>query len=112
MFHIHYLFTETFRKYPPVSLLNRVCNKTYTIPGTELVVEEGVQVVVPVLGLHRDPKYYPDPDKFDPERFSTEEMEKRPNYVYLPFGEGPRICIGKLNNRMQFLSRLLKCKLL
>ena len=52
-------------------------------------------MLVSVLGLHHDPKYYPDPEKFDPERFSEEEKKKRPHFSYLPFGEGPRICIGK-----------------
>jgi cytochrome P450 family 6 len=54
-----------------------------------------VKTVIPVLGLHHDEKYYPDPDRFDPERFNEEEKVKRPPYVYLPFGDGPRICIGK-----------------
>jgi len=57
-------------------------------------VEKGIHVVIPVLGLHRDPKYFPDPEKFEPERFSEEAKRNRPNYVYLPFGEGQRICIG------------------
>jgi cytochrome P450 family 6 len=57
-------------------------------------VEKGIHVVIPVLGLHRDPKYFPDPEKFKPERFSDEAKLHRPNYVYLPFGEGQRICIG------------------
>jgi cytochrome P450 family 6 len=85
---------ETLRKYPPLTFLNRHCTKDYKIPDTNLVVEKGVQVVVPVLGLHKDPEYFPDPEKFDPERFSEETKSRRPNYVYLPFGEGPRICIG------------------
>jgi cytochrome P450 family 6 len=58
-------------------------------------VEKGILTIVPTLGLHHDPKYYPDPERFDPERFSEEEKAKRHPYVYLPFGEGPRICIGK-----------------
>jgi cytochrome P450 family 6 len=61
-------------------------------------VEKGVQILLPVLGLHHDPKYYPDPEKFDPERFNEVEKKKRPQFSFLPFGEGPRICIG------QFLS--------
>jgi len=47
------------------------------------------------MALHHDPKYYPEPEKFDPERFNENEKKKRHHYVYLPFGEGPRICIGK-----------------
>lgn len=90
--------TETLRKYPPLTFLSRICNKDYTIPETNLVVEKGIQVVIPVLGLHRDPNYFPDPEKFEPERFSDEAKRHRPNYVYLPFGEGQRICIGMYLN--------------
>jgi hypothetical protein len=49
------------------------------------------------LALHHDPKYYPDPEKFEPEGFSEEEKTKRHHYVYLPFGEVPRLCIGKFS---------------
>jgi cytochrome P450 family 6 len=58
-------------------------------------VEKGVNIMVPIFGLHHDPKYYPDPERFVPERFSEEEKKKRPHFSYLPFGEGHRICIGK-----------------
>jgi len=44
--------------------------------------------------MHYDTKYYTDPEKFIPERFSAEEKAKRPSGIYLPFGDGPRICIG------------------
>jgi cytochrome P450 family 6 len=87
-------FSETLRKYPPVPILNRECTKAYKIPDTDIVLEKGMLSVIPVLALHHDPKYYPEPERFDPERFSEEEKAKRHHYVYLPFGEGPRICIG------------------
>jgi len=60
-------------------------------------LEKGITVAIPVAALHHDPKYYPEPDRFDPERFNEEERQKRHHYVYLPFGEGPRICIGNLH---------------
>jgi cytochrome P450 family 6 len=90
-----FLFSaETLRKHPPVTFLTRKCNKDYRIPGTDLVLEKGVQVVIPVLGLHQDPKYFTSPEEFLPDRFTESGNSQRPNYVYLPFGEGPRVCIG------------------
>jgi cytochrome P450 len=103
-FLLSLLFSETLRKYPPVPILNRECTKTYKIPDTDIVLEKGILTVVPVLALHYDPKYYPDPERFDPERFSEEEKAKRHHYVYLPFGEGPRICIGKPNVRKHYIT--------
>jgi cytochrome P450 family 6 len=76
-------------------MLNRECTKEYKIPGTDVVLEKGMATVIPILALHHDPQYYPEPERFDPERFNEEEKSKRHHYVYLPFGEGPRICIGK-----------------
>jgi cytochrome P450 family 6 len=73
----------------------RECTNKYTIPGTDVTIEKGTFVVIPVIGLHMDQKYYPNPEKFDPDRFSEETKNKRPQFTYLPFGEGPRICIGK-----------------
>ena len=74
-------------------MLNRICVKDYQIPGTDIVIEEGTPVIIPLLGLQRDPDYYPNPLKFDPERFSSDN--KITPYTYLPFGGGPRNCIGK-----------------
>ena len=89
--------SETLRKHPPVPMLSRECSQPYKIPGTDIVLEKGTRVLIPVTALHYDPKYYPETERFDPERFSEEEKQKRHHYVYLPFGEGPRICIGKFH---------------
>jgi cytochrome P450 family 6 len=78
-----------------VGILNRECTKRYEIPGTNVILEKGIQVVIPTMGMHYDPQYFPEPEKFDPERFSEEAKSTRHHYAYLPFGEGPRICIGK-----------------
>lgn len=88
------MFLETLRKHPPFPAVPRVCNKTYKIPGTEIVIEPGIMVHIPVQSVHRDPDYYPDPDKFDPERFNDENKALRKPFTFLAFGEGPRICIG------------------
>jgi hypothetical protein len=83
---------------------------TYKIPDTDVVLEKGILTVIPVLALHHDPKYYPDPERFDPERFSEEEKAKRHQYVYLPFGEGPRICIGKFDVSKQYITVYKQCQ--
>lgn len=89
---------ETLRKHPPVAILNRVCTKDIDLPTTNLHISKGVDVVIPVLAIQRDPNIYPDPMKFDPERFSEKNIANRHPYAYLPFGEGPRICIGMFFN--------------
>nr|AHU88028.1 cytochrome P450 6FP7 [Propylea japonica] len=85
---------ESLRKHPPAPAFRRICTIPYRVPGTDIVLRTGANVVIPVYGFHHDPLYYPDPDKFDPERFSEENMKKRHPMAYLPFGEGPRMCIG------------------
>lgn len=60
-----------------------------------MVLEPGVAVNIPVQSIQRDPEYYPDPEKFDPERFNDENKSTRPTFTFLSFGDGPRNCIGK-----------------
>lgn len=58
------------------------------------MLEPGTRVFIPSHAIHNDSDIYPDPDKFDPERFNTENKSNRPSMAFLAFGEGPRICIG------------------
>lgn len=87
---------ETLRKYPVAPILARTCNEDFEIPGTHLVIEKGKLLMISVLGLHRDPEIYEDPMKFKPERFlnSPNGTNKANGLFYLPFGDGPRYCIG------------------
>jgi cytochrome P450 family 6 len=96
------LISETLRKYPLVALLTRECSKNYLIPGKDIVLEKAILTVIAVLALHHDPKYYPDPESVDPGKFSEEEKAKRHRYVYLSFGEGPGIRIGKVTPTEKF----------
>ncbi|XP_032662746.1 probable cytochrome P450 6a13 isoform X2 [Odontomachus brunneus] len=86
--------SETLRKYPPLPILNRICTKEIVLPTTNVLIPEGTMITIPVFGVQRDPSIYPDPDKFDPERFNEDQVAARHPYAYLAFGEGPRICIG------------------
>lgn len=88
------VFLETLRKYPAAAFLGRKCTKDYKVEGTEVALEKGCKVFIPVMGLHHDPEYFPEPDRFDPERFSEEHKRTIKQFTYLPFGEGPRNCIG------------------
>lgn len=72
----------------------RICTKDYQIPDSNVVINKGERVAISSLGLHRDPEYFPEPEKFDPERFIPENKSKIHPFSYIPFGEGPRICIG------------------
>lgn len=85
---------EALRKYPPVPILARVCNKDYPVANSDFVIEKGIQISIPLLGLQRDHEFFPNPEQFDPERFNEENKLTRPQFSYLSFGEGPRICIG------------------
>lgn len=79
----------------------RSCNKDYKVPDSVVTIPEGMKLFISTLGIHRDSEYYADPDKFDPQRFSDENKNRIPQFAYIPFGEGPRICIGLRFGLMQ-----------
>lgn len=83
---------ESLRLNPPVTRFDRVANKDIEFEG--LKVKKGQVFVVPIYPLHHDPEIFPEPEKFIPERFSDENKKTRDNSAFLPFGIGPRNCIG------------------
>lgn len=85
--------SETLRRWPAVPYLMRACNRPYTLEnsdGSRVNLNVDDEVLVPIYALHLDPKYYPNPEKFDPERFNDENKSKILPGSYLPFGLGPR----------------------
>jgi cytochrome P450 len=94
------IFSETLRMYPPATMLGKQCTEeiqiTYNKEKT-LLIEKDMSVVIPLYSIHRDPEYYPNPDTFKPERFDAQNggvKYFKDKGVYLPFGDGPRICLG------------------
>jgi cytochrome P450 family 6 len=87
MAYIDQIIDETLRLFPPVTTIHRIVTKDYQLPNGE-VLKEGKLVIIPNLAFQRDPKIFPDPMKFDPERFSDEAKATRHSFSSLPFGEG------------------------
>ncbi|XP_075988182.1 cytochrome P450 6B7-like [Anticarsia gemmatalis] len=106
MTYLEWVFKEAMRMFPSLGFLFRQCTKPYTFPELNLTIDPGVRVLIPLQSLHNDPQYFPEPERFRPERFSPEELESSNKYVYLPFGEGPRACIGARLGLMQSLAGL------
>ncbi|EDS44710.1 cytochrome P450 6a9 [Culex quinquefasciatus] len=101
MGYLDQCISETLRKHPPVAILERNADKDYRIPDTDLVIAKGRKIMVPIFAMHHDEEHFPDPEAYKPERFSPEEVAQRDPYCYLPFGEGPRICIGMRFGQIQ-----------
>ncbi|XP_063366392.1 cytochrome P450 6B2-like [Cydia amplana] len=99
-------FSEAMRIFPSIGFLQRMCVKPYTIPGTDMTIDPGVNIIVPVKSLHLDPQYFQDPEEFRPERFHPDNVSAINKYTYLPFGTGPRACIGERLGYMQSLAGL------
>lgn len=87
---IRAIIDEAMRLYPPAAFLSRTAQKPDRLLGRE--VQKGDTVILPIYALHRHHALWPDPDRFDPSRFRDPKAVAR--FSYLPFGDGPRICIG------------------
>uniref|UniRef100_T1HRR9 Uncharacterized protein n=1 Tax=Rhodnius prolixus TaxID=13249 RepID=T1HRR9_RHOPR len=92
MTYLDQCMQETLRIHPIITFLMRDCTKNYYISEANLEVKKGQKVVIPIGALQMDPKYYPDPEVYNPERFPPNVTKQ--NFTYLPFGDGPRFCIG------------------
>lgn len=117
--YLDLVINEVLRLYPPVSVLERVCEKAYELPPAlpgekPFIMKKGMTFWIPVFAIHRDAKYYDDPEKFCPERFIDNKMYHNSSY-YMPFGLGPRMCIANrfamLEVKILLFHLLARCEL-
>ncbi|KXJ79844.1 hypothetical protein RP20_CCG027717 [Aedes albopictus] len=97
MSYMDMVVSETMRVWPIGGIVDRLCVKDYVYDdgqGCRFTIEKGRTVMASVIGMHHDPKFYPEPEKFDPEPFSAQNRRDINPDTYLPFGIGPRNCIG------------------
>jgi len=90
--YLERVIKESMRLYPPIHLGQRVAATDLTFRGYH--IPAGTRVLYSIYLTHRQPAYWPDPTRFDPDRFGPQQSRSRPSYSYLPFGGGPRNCIG------------------
>ncbi|XP_037051281.1 probable cytochrome P450 6a14 [Bradysia coprophila] len=103
MKYLDWCVDETLRKYPIVPFLNRESTRDHQFSGTNMKIEKGILITIPVLGIHRDPEIYDSPMEFRPERFENSSTGN-PNVrgvCYMPFGDGPRSCVGARMGKLQ-----------
>lgn len=86
--YLNQVVNETLRMYTPGFALIRKSTNEYKIPDSKHVIPKGASVWIPMIGFHYDDRYWNNPNTFDPERFTQEEIAKRPSNVFLPFGDG------------------------
>jgi cytochrome P450 len=108
--YLDQVIKETLRLYPPIHVSNRRASEDLVVNGYE--VPQGTRVMYSIYLSHRDPKYWPEAAEFRPERFDLNNREeKQPPFTYLPFGGGPRNCIGAAFAQVEarvVISRLLQ----
>lgn len=96
MKYLDQVISEALRKWPPAIFTTRKCTKDYDLDlnGNKVLIERGRNIFIPIYAIHHDAKFYENPEKFDPDRFSDKNKHKINPATYLPFGIGPRNCIG------------------
>ncbi|CAB3245293.1 unnamed protein product [Arctia plantaginis] len=110
MKYLKMVFYETLRINPPTHALTRHLRESLKLEGMDLTIDKGSTVVMCPYAIQHDEKYYPEPEKFNPERFSSENAKKQHPCAFLSFGGGPRGCFAPQYAQLQFgvgISKLL-----
>lgn len=111
--YLHQVVNETFRMYPVLPALDRECiepNGVSLEPFSNFRVPFGMPILIPLYGLERDEKFFPEPLTYDPDRFSPENIKSIPSNTFIPFGIGSRSCIGERMGLIQ--TKIAICSIL
>lgn len=111
--YLHQVVNETFRMYPVLPALDRECIEPEGVslePFSDFKIPFGMPILIPIYGLERDEKYFKNPLAYDPERFSPENIQNIPSNTFIPFGIGPRSCIGERMGLIQ--TKMAICSIL
>lgn len=101
MKYMDQVVSETLRRWPVAAAMERSISKPYIVEDgskNKIPLQAGNGIWVPIIAIHLDEKYYPNPYKFDPERFSDENKGNIKSGTFIPFGIGPRNCIVSISN--------------
>ncbi|XP_062137473.1 probable cytochrome P450 6a21 [Drosophila sulfurigaster albostrigata] len=102
MVYVNQVISEILRLYTVLPILSRQALEDYVVPGyPKYVIKKGMPVIIPAGAMHRDEKLYPNPNQFNPDNFEPERVKNRDSVEWLPFGDGPRNCIGMRFGEMQ-----------
>lgn len=92
------------RLHTPLPVLNRQALEDYPLPGyPRYIIKKDMPVIIPCVAIHRDEEYYSNPDVFNPDNFDPEKVANRDSTLHMPFGDGPRSCIGLRFAKMQII---------
>ncbi|KYN37695.1 putative cytochrome P450 6a14 [Trachymyrmex septentrionalis] len=108
MTYIDQVFNETMRLIPGL-LMKKRCTEEFDLKGSDGVVcrvQPGMEILIPLQALHTDPQYWENPEEYDPERFNSDRKHNIEKFTFLPFGEGPRICVGMRMAQLQIKAGL------
>ncbi|XP_062137472.1 probable cytochrome P450 6a21 [Drosophila sulfurigaster albostrigata] len=109
MTYLNQIISETLRLWTVLPVLNRECLEDFVVPGyPNYVIKKGMAVIIPAGAMHRDEALYPNPNDFNPDNFEPERVKNRDSVEWLPFGDGPRNCIGMRFGEMQARIGLVK----
>ncbi|XP_032690809.1 cytochrome P450 6a2-like, partial [Odontomachus brunneus] len=97
MTYMDQVISESQRHYTSGGMFGKVCTEEFELKGSDGLcchVKPGTEIMISIFGLHKDSKYWPDADVYDPDRFSADRKPEITKFTFLPFGEGPRACVG------------------